>query len=95
MFKYMEDYYLEPKQSYSNKYKKVVEEFNELKESVESYGPGASTAQEITQEALDLILSTTNLLRKMQDEGLIDIGTETFKHSVKLNQYLETGKYKK
>ncbi|WP_297636804.1 hypothetical protein [uncultured Clostridium sp.] len=95
MFKYMEDYYLEPKQSYSSKYTKVVEEFGELKECVENYGPVSSTAEEIAQESLDLILSTTNFLRKMQDEGLIDIGTETFKHSVKLNQYLETGKYTK
>lgn len=92
MFKYMEDYYLEPQQSIPDKMVKVKEEFREVKESYEDNNCDNS---HLAQEALDLILSTTNLLRKMQDEGLIDIGTETFKHSVKLNQYLETGKYTK
>lgn len=91
MLKYMDDYYLEPNQSYSGKFMKVVEEYGELKESVENCGTHSATAQEI----LDLILSSINLLKKMNDEELIDIGTETFKHSVKLNQYLETGKYTK
>ena len=91
MLEYMEYYYLEPGQSYSGKFMKVVEEFEELKESVETCQTHSATAQ----EALDLILTTMNLLKKMEDEELIDIGTETFKHSIKLNKYLETGKYEK
>ena len=92
MFKYMEDYYLETQQSIPDKMVKVKEEFREVKESYEDDDCDNS---HLAQELLDLILVSKNMLRKMQDEGLIDIGTETFKHSVKLNQYLETGKYKK
>ncbi|MEG2347410.1 MAG: hypothetical protein RSB50_06985 [Cetobacterium sp.] len=91
MFKYMGDYYLEPQQSVEDKFLKVEEEYKEIKMGI-CFSKGNS---HIAQELLDTILACKNMLRKMQDEELIDIGTETFKHSVKLNQYLETGKYKK
>ncbi|MGL5426391.1 MAG: hypothetical protein ACRDAS_00550 [Cetobacterium sp.] len=91
MFKYMDEYYLEPNQSVKQKFLKVYEEFDETLEIFQEGNCNSDRAQEV----LDLILSSVNLLRKMQHEDLIDIGTETFKHSLKLNKYLETGKYKK
>lgn len=90
-FEYMDEYYLEPEQTVKKKFLKVYEEFNETLEAFQEGNNNSHRAEEI----LDLILSSVNLLKKMQEEELIDVGTETFKHSVKLNGYLESGKYKK
>lgn len=90
-FEYLENYYLEPGESYSTKFLKIVEEYGELKESVEEGKTHSHTAQEV----LDLMLTCVNFLKRMEKDEFITIGTEVYKHSVKLNKYLETGKYKK
>lgn len=91
MFKYMDYYYLEPNQSILDKVNKIDEEYLELRKAWVT----KETTSEIVQEALDLILATKNFLKKLEAEDLIDIPSELFKHQVKLNRYLETGKYKK
>lgn len=91
MFKYMDDYYLEPNQSILDQVNKIDEEYLELRKAWVT----KETTSEIVQEALDLILATKNFLKKLEAEDLIDIPSELFKHQVKLNRYLETGKYKK
>ncbi|MEG1365576.1 MAG: hypothetical protein RSC71_08435, partial [Cetobacterium sp.] len=70
---------------------KIDEEYAEVKEAFE---PNNDTS-ELAQEVLDLILVSFNFLKKLEVEEMIDIPTELFKHQVKLNGYLETGKYKK
>ncbi|MGL5715487.1 MAG: hypothetical protein ACRCX2_20880 [Paraclostridium sp.] len=87
----MNDYYLEPDQSIIEKLLKVYEEFEEVVDSFKVENNNSDKAQEI----LDLILSSLNLLKKMEREELIDVQTELFKHQLKLNRYLENGKYKK
>lgn len=91
MFKYMEDYYLEPQQSTVEKMDKIDEEYLELRKAYFT----KESFSEIGQETLDLILSSINFLKKLEEEELIDIPTELFKHQLKLNRYLETGKYTK
>ena len=91
-FEYMAEYYLEPQQSIIGKMKKIDEEYGEVKEAFESEGLNTS---ELAQEVLDLILVSFNFLKKLEAEEMIDIPSELFKHQVKLNRYLETGKYKK
>lgn len=91
MFKYMDNYYLEPNQSILDQVNKIDEEYLELRKAWVT----KETTSEIAQEALDLILATKNFLKKLEAEDLIDIPSELFKHQVKLNRYLETGKYKK
>ncbi|MGL5658177.1 MAG: hypothetical protein ACRDDK_03765 [Cetobacterium sp.] len=92
-FEYMDEYYLEPDQGLVGKMEKIDEEYNEVKVALED--GGADTISELAQEVLDLILVSYNYLRKLEEEEMIDIPTEVFKHQVKLNRYLETGKYKK
>lgn len=92
-FKYMDEYYFEPQQSIVGKMEKIDEEYLEVKQAQE-YG-GAETTSELAQEVLDLMLASFNFLKKLEAEEMIDIPSELFKHQVKLNQYLETGKYKK
>lgn len=92
-FEYMDEYYLEPDQGLVGKMEKIDEEYNEVKAALED--GGADTISELAQEVLDLILVSYNYLRKLEEEEMIDIPTEVFKHQVKLNRYLETGKYKK
>lgn len=92
-FEYMHDYYLEPDQGLVGKMEKIDEEYNEVKAALED--GGADTISELAQEVLDLMLVSYNYLRKLEEEEMIDIPTEVFKHQVKLNRYLETGKYKK
>lgn len=92
MFKYMDNYYLESNQSIVEKFFKVKEEYEEV---FEEFAMNNNSKSDLAQELLDLILASKNMLRKMQDEELINIGTETFNHRVKLNTYLETGKYRK
>lgn len=89
-YEYMSEYYLEPNQDVLDKFLKVREEFLEVSDEVYK-----ETKSELAQEILDLILASKNLLKKLEQEGKVDIGTETFKHSLKLNKYLESGKYKK
>lgn len=89
-YEYMSEYYLEPNQDVLDKFLKVREEFLEVSEEIYK-----ETKSELAQEILDLILASKNLLKKLEQEGKVDIGTETFKHSLKLNKYLESGKYKK
>ncbi|MGL5712753.1 MAG: MazG nucleotide pyrophosphohydrolase domain-containing protein [Paraclostridium sp.] len=89
-YEYMSEYYLEPNQDVLDKFLKVREEFLEVSEEIYK-----ETKSELAQEILDLILASKNLLKKLEREGKVDIGTETFKHSLKLNKYLESGKYKK
>ncbi|MGL5243872.1 MAG: hypothetical protein ACRC7R_01670 [Sarcina sp.] len=89
-YDYMSEYYLEPNQDVLDKFLKVREEFLEVSEEIYK-----ETKSELAQEILDLILASKNLLKKLEQEGKVDIGTETFKHSLKLNKYLESGKYKK
>lgn len=91
-YEYMSEYYLEPNQTLGAKFQKVEEEFLEVKEEFLDLVDNKS---DLAQELLDLILSSKNMLKKLEDSGYIDIGTETFKHSLKLNKYLESGKYKK
>lgn len=91
MLKYMVDYYLEPNQTVKQKLLKVYEEFLETLEAFQEGKDNSDRAQEI----LDLILSSINLLKKMENEELIDIGDEISKHLVKLDEYLKIGKYKK
>lgn len=88
---YMDEYYLEPNQTIKEKFLKVYEEFNE---TLESFRQGNNNSHK-AEEVLDLILSSINLLKKMQEEELIDIPTELFRHQIKLNSYLESGKYSK
>lgn len=90
-FEYMAEYYLEPQQSIVGKKEKIDEEYNEVKAAFESN----NNTSELAQEVLDLILVSVNFLKKLEAEEMIDIPSELFKHQVKLNQYLETGKYKK
>ncbi|MGL5854197.1 MAG: hypothetical protein ACRCYA_03060 [Cetobacterium sp.] len=90
-FEYMDEYYLEPEQSILGKIEKIHEEYGEVKESIEEKKSNSHTAQEV----LDLILVSVNFLKKLEAEEMIDIPTELFKHQVKLNRYLDTGKYKK
>ncbi len=92
-FEYMDEYYLEPDQGLVGKMEKIDEEYNEVKAALED--GGADTISELAQEVLDLMLVSYNYLRKLEEEEMIDIPTEVFKHQVKLNRYLETGKYKK
>lgn len=92
-FEYMDEYYLEPDQGLVGKMEKIDEEYNEVKAALEE--GGADTISELAQEVLDLMLVSYNYLRKLEEEEMIDIPTEVFKHQVKLNKYLETGKYKK
>lgn len=92
-FEYMDEYYLEPNQGLVGKVEKIHEEYGEVKEALENLG--AETTSELAQEVLDLILVSVNFLKKLEAEEMIDIPTELFKHQVKLNGYLETGKYKK
>lgn len=92
-FEYMDEYYLEPDQGLVGKMEKIDEEYNEVKAALED--GGADTISELAQEVLDLMLVSYNYLRKLEEEEMIDIPTEVFKHQVKLNSYLETGKYKK
>lgn len=92
-FEYMDEYYLEPDQGLVGKMEKIDEEYNEVKTALED--GGADTISELVQEVLDLILVSYNYLRKLEEEEMIDIPTEVFKHQVKLNRYLDTGKYKK
>ncbi|MGL5713615.1 MAG: hypothetical protein ACRCX2_11400 [Paraclostridium sp.] len=90
LYDYMSEYYLEPNQDVLDKFLKVREEFLEVSEEIYK-----ETKSELAQEILDLILASKNLLKKLEQEGKVDIGTETFKHSLKLNKYLESGKYEK
>lgn len=90
-FEYMDEYYLEPQQSVIGKKEKIDEEYNEVKAAFESN----INTSELAQEVLDLILVSFNFLKKLEAEEMIDIPSELFKHQVKLNGYLETGKYKK
>lgn len=92
-FEYMDEYYLEPNQGLAAKIEKIHEEYGEVKEALEN--GGAETTSELAQEVLDLILVSVNFLKKLEAEEMIDIPSELFKHQVKLNGYLETGKYKK
>lgn len=92
-FEYMDEYYLEPDQGLVGKMEKIDEEYKEVKKALES--GGAETTSDLAQEILDLILVSLNFLKKLESEEMIDIPTELFKHQVKLNGYLETGKYKK
>lgn len=91
-YDYMSEYYLEPNQSLGQKFQKVEEEFLEVKEEFLELIDNKS---DLAQELLDLILSSKNMLKKLEDSGYIDIGTETFRHSLKLNKYLEDKKYRK
>lgn len=91
-YEYMSEYYLEPNQTLGMKFQKVSEEFEEVR--VEFLNKKINNS-DLAQELLDLVLTCKNMLHKMEDLGLIQVGTETFKHSLKLNGYLENGKYKK
>ena len=90
-FEYMDEYYLEPQQSIVGKKEKIDEEYNEVVMSFESN----NNTSDLAQEVLDLILVSINFLKKLENEEMIDIPSELFKHQIKLNCYLETGKYKK
>lgn len=90
-FEYMEDYFLEPQQSIMGKMQKISEEYEEVKQEFKLN----NNTSELAQEVLDLILVSFNFLKKLEAEEMIDIPSELFKHQVKLNRYLETGKYTK
>ncbi|MGL5685989.1 MAG: hypothetical protein ACRCXQ_09380 [Vagococcus fluvialis] len=91
-YDYMSEYYLEPNQTLGAKFQKVEEEFLEVrKEFLEENIDNSKLAQ----ETLDLMLTCKNMLKRMEELGIIDIGTEVFKHSIKLNKYLEDKKYVK
>lgn len=90
---YINDFYFEPNQSLLEKMDKVTEEFKEVDKSHFEMLTGKGTASELAQELLDLIHSSINMLKKMDKEELITYDTEMFKHSIKLIQYLESGKY--
>ncbi|MGL5778834.1 hypothetical protein [Cetobacterium sp.] len=91
---YLNDFYFEPQQILLEKMDKVTEEFKEVDKSYFNMLIGKNTASELAQELLDLIHSSINMLKKMDSEELITYDTEIFKHSIKLIQYLENGKYK-
>lgn len=91
---YINDFYFEPNQSLLEKMDKVIEEFKEVDKSHFEMLTGKGTASELAQELLDLIHSSINMLKKMDQEELITYDTEIFKHSIKLIQYLENKKYK-
>ncbi|MGL5189817.1 MAG: hypothetical protein ACRC7S_09240 [Cetobacterium sp.] len=91
-YEYMSEYYLEPTQTLGAKFQKVEEEFLEVRDEFLKLDNNYS---ELAQEILDLILASKNLLKKLENNNHIDIGTEVFKHSLKLNKYLDSGKYKK
>lgn len=88
---YLNDYYLEPNQSINEKFNKVKEEFYEAKDCFENNYNNSDTAQEI----LDLILTSVNLLKKMEREDLITISEEVEIHKDKLEYYLGSGKYRR
>ncbi|MGL5904792.1 MAG: hypothetical protein ACRCZO_19060 [Cetobacterium sp.] len=88
---HLNDYYLEPNQSINEKFNKVKEEFYEVKDCFENNYNNSDTAQEM----LDLILTSVNLLKKMEREDLITISEEVEIHKDKLEYYLKSGKYSK
>ncbi|MGL5126165.1 MAG: hypothetical protein ACRC6U_09340 [Fusobacteriaceae bacterium] len=89
MLEYLKDYHLEPNLGIRGQLSKVMEEFEEVKEAFGENRNNSHRAQEI----LDLILSSVNLLRKMERDDLILISEEVEMHKNKLNFYLEEGKY--
>ncbi|MGL5716763.1 MAG: hypothetical protein ACRCX2_27355 [Paraclostridium sp.] len=88
---HLDEFYLEPNQSINEKFNKVKEEFCEVKDCFENNYNNSDTAQEL----LDLILSSINLLKKMEREDLIAISEELKLHKEKLEYYLKSGKYSK
>ncbi|MGL4998557.1 MAG: hypothetical protein ACRC5T_06260 [Cetobacterium sp.] len=91
MLEYLDEFHLEKELGVSEQFQKVLEEYVELEESFYTNCNNSHRAQ----EALDLILSTLNLLKKMERDDLITISEEVEMHKDKLNFYLESGKYKK
>lgn len=91
---YLNDFYFEPTQTVCEKVGKLEEESKEVIEAHEKSLKGKKSNSDVAQEVLDTIHAGINLLKKMNEEELVTIETEIFKHSVKLGEYLDSGKYK-
>lgn len=90
---YMDGFFFEPAQSIKEKIEKISEEFKEVLEAYQNSVSGIDTSSDLAQEALDLILVSVNLLKKLEKEERISLGTEFFKHSLKLGRYESEKKY--
>lgn len=90
---YMDKLYINPRESLQTKLCKMDEEATEAIEAYIDYKNGVKTSSEVADEVLDTILTCINMLKKMQDEELIDLNEVTNNHKKKLNDYIKTKKY--